>query len=89
MKALGSRTTISYVPVADSKRHGVSDDNHSNECIRTDRVIAIDQIVYAESNAHCHGEGQASHCNTEAHPVDSVLGTDTPENQGAWHYDHA
>lgn len=49
------------LPIADSKGHGVADQYHGYDCVTTDVVVAVDEVVHADCNTYARCEGEASH----------------------------
>lgn len=72
------------LPIANRERHCVTNKNDGHNGISTKVVVAIDQIIDADDQTHDARRRQRAHGEDEAKPVDAVLRSYTPEDQGCW-----
>ena len=52
-------------------------------------MVAVDEVVDAETDTHGRGQGQNAHCEDESKPMDTMSGADTPEDQTKRHTNEA
>ena len=69
------------LPIANSERHRVSNQDDRRDTVATQVIVAINQIIDADDQAHHTSRRQSAHSKDQTKPVHTVLGSNAPEDQ--------